>query len=498
MSKTAALIYPHQLFEQSPLFKQEVDCFFIIEDPLFFSQYKFHKQKLAYHRATMKWYADFLIHLKYHVEYIEEKHLTNLFERIYSEGYHQIYCIDVVDDWLSKKIIEQCQLQQFHLNWLSSPLFINSKKDNDDYFKNEKKKYHHSQFYKKQRQKLGLLMDKDNEPVGGKWSFDTDNRKKYPAKKTPPSLKKLPQNDYYKEAVSYVNNRYSDHLGTLEELPLYPTTFKEAEEWLLLFLNERYEEFGVYEDAIVSTESFLNHSVISPMLNIGLLTPYQVINHANEFYENKNVPINSHEGFLRQIIGWREFIRGIYEANGRQERTKNFWKFTKKMPDSLYNGSTGIPPIDQTIKKLNETAYCHHIERLMVLGNFMLLCEIHPDEVYQWFMEYFIDAYDWVMVTNIYGMSQFSDGGLMASKPYISSSNYILKMSNYKKGDWQFTWDGLFWRFMDKHRDILKKNPRLSMLINNYDKMDIAKKEKLMTSAELFLKDHQLPQTSLF
>ena len=170
------------------------------------------------------------------------------------------------------------------------------------------------------------------------------------------------------------------------------------------------------------------------------------------------MPINSTEGIIRQLIGWREFIRGIYEVKGNEERTKNFWNFKKSMPSHFYDATTGIEPIDNTIKGVLETGYCHHIERLMILGNFMLLCEIDPDDVYKWFMELFIDAYDWVMVPNIYGMSQFADGGLMSSKPYISSSNYLIKMSNYEKGDWQKTWDGLFWRFMNKQRDFFLKN----------------------------------------
>ena len=190
---------------------------------------------------------------------------------------------------------------------------------------------------------------------------------------------------------------------------------------------------------------------------------------------------------MRQLIGWREFIRGVYEAKGREERTRNFWGFTRPMPPAFYKATTGIPPVDNTIKRVMQTGYCHHIERLMILGNFMLLCEIDPDEVYRWFMELFIDAYDWVIVPNVYGMSQFADGGLMSTKPYISSSNYILKMSHYPKGDWQSIWDGLFWRFMHLHRDFFLKNPRLSMLIRTFDKMEPAKQQQHLHIAEDYL-----------
>jgi deoxyribodipyrimidine photolyase-related protein len=190
-------------------------------------------------------------------------------------------------------------------------------------------------------------------------------------------------------------------------------------------------------------------------------------------------------------MGWREFIRAVYELKGREERTKNYWGFTRKIPPSFWTGTTGIEPIDRTIIKVLETGYCHHIERLMVLGNFMLLCEFDPNEVYRWFMELFIDAYDWVMVPNVYGMSQFADGGLMATKPYISGSNYLMKMSDYKKGDWQPVWDGLFWRFMHVHRDFFLQNPRLGMLVRTFDKMDINKQKAHIENAEKFIKSLQ-------
>ena len=172
---------------------------------------------------------------------------------------------------------------------------------------------------------------------------------------------------------------------------------------------------------------------------------------------------------------------------GVKQRTRNFWGFTHRMPETFWTGETGIPPVDHVIRRLLKTGYSNHIERLMVLGNFMCLCEIHPDAVYEWFMALYIDAYDWVMVPNVYGMSQFADGGIMSTKPYISGSNYILKMSSYPKGDWCGIWDGLFWRFMDVHRDFFQKNPRLSMLLGTLDKMSPAVRKNHFTVATRFL-----------
>ena len=197
---------------------------------------------------------------------------------------------------------------------------------------------------------------------------------------------------------------------------------------------------------------------------------------------------NSLEGFIRQIMGWREFIKIVYEREGSKQRTTNYWKFTRKIPANFWKGTTGIPPIDITIQKILKTGYCHHIERLMVLGNFMILCEFDPDEVYRWFMEMFIDAYDWVMVPNVYGMSQFADGGLMATKPYISGSSYVLKMSDFKKGEWCEIWDALFWNFMNKHRNVISKNPRMAMLLKTYDKMSEEKKKAMSLKVVSFLK----------
>jgi deoxyribodipyrimidine photolyase-related protein len=186
---------------------------------------------------------------------------------------------------------------------------------------------------------------------------------------------------------------------------------------------------------------------------------------------HSTAPIASIEGFVRQVIGWREYMLMLYMKRGGSLRTRNFFQYTNKMPSGFYTASTGIEPVDCVIKRVLDTGYCHHIERLMVLGSFMLLCEIAPDDVYQWFMEFFIDAYDWVMVPNVYGMSQYADGGSMTTKPYICGSNYILKMSNFKRGEWCTIWDALYWRFVDKHYSLMKGNPRMGMMAVMRDKL---------------------------
>ncbi len=484
------LIFPHQLHKDNELLNLSEESI-IIEEYLFFNQYNFHKQKLAFHRATMQYYKDLIPTQQSKVTYIEAhdklSDIRLLIPELASQGIKQINCYAVTDTWLAQRMTKSCTNNNILINWLPTPLFINTEEELKGFFKPTKKKFYQTSFYKAERTKRNILIDSDNKPTGGKWTYDTENRKKYPKKKLPPMVNFPETNKYHKEAQRYVSEHFGNNIGELDNQTYYPTTHKESAAWLQQFLEYRFHEFGPYEDAIVSDQIILNHSVLTPMLNVGLLCPKEVLETALSYAYKNDIPINSLEGFVRQIMGWREFIRGVYITKGTQERTTNFWKFTRKIPASFYDGTTGIEPIDDTIQKILKTGYCHHIERLMILGNFMVLCEFDPNEVYRWFMELFIDAYDWVMVPNVYGMSQYADGGLLSTKPYISGSNYIMKMSNYKKGNWQETWDGLFWRFMNTHRDFFKKNPRLGMLVGTFDKMPDEKKERHIELAETYL-----------
>ncbi len=487
MLKETILLFPHQLFKDSPILDVPADVY-LIEEFLFFRQYKFHKQKIAYHRASMKAHADYLNSKGKIVNYIDATselcNVRQLIPNLIDKGVEKLHIIDPTDNWLQKHINEVSM--GIDIEWYENPLFINSKEELASFFKPSKKKFFQTSFYKDQRKKRDILMT-SNQPEGGQWTYDSDNRKKYPKDKTPPHIEFPDRTTYHTEAEKYVNQHFGEYYGELNDFSLYPIDFKSAEDWLKQFFEQRFHEFGPYEDAIVKEEHFLNHSILSPLINIGLLNPAEVIEKAIEYAKSNNIPINSTEGFVRQILGWREFIRGVYEVKGTEERTKNFWNFNRKIPASFYDGSTGIQPIDDVIKKVLKTGYAHHIERLMILGNFMMLCEFDPDEVYKWFMELFIDAYDWVMVPNVYGMSLYADGGLMSTKPYISSSNYIMKMSDYKKGHWQPIWDGLFWTFMDKHRDFFLSNPRLGMLIKTFERMTQETKEKHFNNARIFL-----------
>jgi len=275
--------------------------------------------------------------------------------------------------------------------------------------------------------------------------------------------------------------RHGEVVGSVDGFR-YPITHEGAEAWLDEFFSQRFAGFGTYEDALSTRGDFLFHSVLTPLLNIGLLTPAQVVERALAYGEKAEVPVNDVEGFVRQIIGWREFVMIVYLRHGRAMRCANFWQFDEPMPQSVLNWKTGIAPVDHVLEKVEREGYAHHIERLMVLGNFMLLLRVRPHAVYRWFMDMFVDAYDWVMVPNLYGMSQFSDGGQMVTKPYISGSNYVLKMSDYQKGEWCEVWDALYWSFIADHREFFAGQYRMRMMVSHLDRMG---EEKLRGHREL-------------
>lgn len=514
----ATLVFPHQLFKEHPAINKD-RMVLLIEETLFFNQYCFHKQKLVLHRATMKMYEQFLKDQKITVHYVEAKEnisdVRQLIPSLYEQDICEIHYANVVDNWLEKRIAAACTSCSVKMVQYETPNFFTTLSNAESFF-SKKSKYLQTDFYIWQRRQLNLLLNANHQPVGGKWTYDAENRIRFPKDELPPDIELPKENSFVKEAREYIQINFSGNYGDLTppaklnkgnkrwvpQAGFYPTTYEEAALWLDEFLKTRYKKFGVYQDAIVGKEHYLHHSVLTPMLNIGLLDSRQIIDRAIKASAEYRVPLNSVEGFIRQIIGWREFIRIIYEREGSKQRTTNFWGFTRKIPVSFWKAETGIVPIDMVINKLLATGYSHHIERLMVMANFMLLCEFDPDEVYRWFMEMYVDSYDWVMVPNVYGMTQFADGGLMATKPYISASNYLLKMSDYKKGPWVEIWDGLFWRFMHVHRDFFIQNPRLSILLKTLDKMPEDKRDKHLENAERYLATLDQPpatkQASLF
>lgn len=478
---TAALVYPHQLFDPHPA-AAGADVVFLVEDPLFFRQYGFHKQKLMLHRATMTRYAREVLPTARYLDAHRLTHTGDIVAHVTMAKCDSVRVVDPTDDWLLARLTAACSAAGVKLTVIDDPHFLTPQAEIAG-FVGGRGKLFFTDFYVRQRKRLNVLLTPDGKPVGGKWSFDADNRKKLPKTVRPPAPAVPPENAFVRAAREYVRANFPGAPGS--DTPFaYPTSAADARAWLADFLDHRFADFGTYEDAISTRDRVLYHSVLTPALNVGLLSPREVADAA--LARADRVPVNSLEGFVRQVIGWREFVRLVYRTRGRRQRTRNFWDYTRPVPAAFYTGTTGIAPVDHVIRGVLATGYCHHIERLMILGNFMLLCDLHPDGVYQWFMELFIDAYDWVMVPNVYGMSQFADGGGMTTKPYISGSSYVRKMSDFPKGDWCGVWDALYWRFVDRHADFFRSNPRMAVMVGLRDKLG-AKLAAHHRTAEAFL-----------
>lgn len=438
----------------------------------------------------MQRYDEMLRKNQQDVIYIPSKELSyrgNLFDILGKKHIKNIHLCEFADEWLYQDLMLGAEKYGWKIHFYPSPGFNCSNQELKTFF-SDKMHYSMAQFYAYQRKSQNILME-GQRPIGGKYSFDADNRKKIPKRLPIPPTFFPPKNPNTEKIIAEVESEFTDAIGDASPF-LYPTTHHEARKALEMFLKDKLAFFGDYQDAIQKEDSFLFHSVLSPILNLGLLTPQEVIWAAIIHSEKHSVSINSLEGFLRQLMGWREFVRASYLMKGSHQRSFNFFQHHEKIPKKFWEGKTGILPIDTLIKRILKIGYCNHIERLMVLGNFLLLTEISPQEIYKWFMGHFVDAYDWVMVPNVYGMSQYADGGVIITKPYISSSNYILKMSNYPKGEWTEIWDGLFWRFLQKHHSIFSSNNRTLNLMQIFNKNKITILPKIK-KAELWLAEYR-------
>jgi deoxyribodipyrimidine photolyase-related protein len=488
----AILILGNQLFEPS-LIKAEVSdakktIVFMREDLELCKHFRYHKQKIIFFLAAMRTYAKEIEKNGFQVHYEKlnpkqsENFETSFTAFLKKNRINELYFFEIEDKFFEKRIQECVGKQVANVNILQSPMFLTKRSDFADYLKKSKRPFMRT-FYEAQRKRLNILIDKKKEPIGGQWSFDQENREKLPLDLAPPPPKKIKASSEVLEVIKLINHVFPDHPGRGEDFWL-PVDRKGAHEWLEQFLTERLENFGPYEDALALHSDFVFHSALTPFLNTGLLTPSNVIEQTISHATHAKIPLPSLEGFIRQIIGWREFVRGIYQNYSEVQDTKNYWQHKRKLSQLWYDGNTGIPPLDATLSKVIKYSYAHHIERLMVLGSLMLLLEIDPGEAHRWFMEMFMDSSEWVMGPNVYGMALFSDGGIFATKPYICGSNYYRKMGPFKKDSWCEGVDGLYWAFIDKHKDFFLKNPRLSMMARTLEKMDGARKKHIFIEAD--------------
>ncbi len=485
-SKNLFIILGNHLFDYK-YFKNQDGDFFMCEDAELCTHYKYHKMKIMHFLCSMREQRDYL-KLKKRVVHYQEldtkvQYLDALEAVIKQNKYEKVTFFEIEDHFFALTITNYLNKKNIDYQELQNPMFLYSR----DHFKDYLSKYNKplmKNFYERNRKTHNILMTEDEKPIGGKYSYDSENRKKIPKKQ---QIEKrdilLERPKYFKEVEELIHEHFSNHPGDLDSYWI-PTTRKEAIKVFKKFLQNHMDQFGDFQDALDTRCAFLNHALISPSLNIGHLTPDEVIREAVKCLREDHSNLNSIEGFIRQVMGWREFVRGIYQNFDKIQQEKNFFSHKRKLKDVWYTGETGVEPIDDAIRKALKYGYCHHIERLMVLSNIMLLLEVDPKEVYKWFMEMFVDSSDWVMGPNVFGMGQFSDGGIFATKPYISGSNYILKMSHYSKNsDWCEAIDGLYWRFIDEKREFLKGNHRLGMMISSLEKMDSEKKERIFTAA---------------
>lgn len=485
-----ALVLGNTLFpDHSLLQPDEHTLFFMAEDAGLCTHYKYHKQKLVLFLSAMRQHADELrqgYSLKYWELNSSNQNLT--YEEKLNKTIEEYQSIDTVvtydieDHFFEKRIKDWCKKNNLKLEIVDSPGFLTTKKQFEEYLSEVKKPFMHT-FYQRQRKRLDMLMTADGEPINGKWSFDEENRKPLPKSIAIPEITQSKVSRDDEEVIHLVNDLFPEHPGSTEHFN-WSTNRRSALYRVNKFIEERLTDFGPYEDAISKDEAFLFHSVLSPYINLGLITPKEVLDKVLGHYEKHKTHYPSVEGFGRQVAGWREFMRGIYH---NFDLSKNHFGHNRKMKDCWYEGTTGIPPLDDSILKAQKFGYTHHIERLMVLGNIMLMTGLHPEEVYKWFMEMYVDSSDWVMEPNVYGMSQFAEGGIFATKPYISGSNYIRKMSNYPKGPWCDVVDGLYWRFVSVNRETFAANPRMKMILGTLDKMKQEKKQYLFDRAEKWI-----------
>lgn len=487
--KKGLLILGNQLFDLStlvPIPNREDYTIFMREDKELCEYFRFHKQKIAFFFLSMQKYAEEVRNLGFKVHYEFYQNQSTSYEISFSNflnqnQFQEIHIFEIEDKFFESRI--KNLLIDRKIKWLEhkSPMFLTSREEFNFYLANVTKPFMKT-FYQSQRKKLKILLTEKNEPEGGKWSYDLENRKKLPKEIIPPSLPNIMVTEDDKKVFDLIENQFSEHPGDTKNFWL-PTTRSGAEEWLQNFLTYRLYHFGAYEDALSLEFPFIYHSVLTPFLNSGLLTPKEVIKETLLHAKKNQIPIESLEGFIRQIIGWREFIRGIYQNYSEVQFDSNFFHHKRKLTKHWYNGNTRIPPLDSVISKCNLYGYAHHIERLMIVGSLMVLLEIEPKEAYLWFMEMFIDSSDWVMGPNVFGMALFSDGGIFSTKPYVCGSHYYKKMGNYPKGQWEVAVDGLYWSFIETNKEFCQKNPRLSILVGNLERMDPKKKRESFSLA---------------
>jgi deoxyribodipyrimidine photolyase-related protein len=479
------LVFPHQLFE-SLLDQPPGTRFVLVEDDLLFRHQPFHAQKLVLHRASIRNFAKRLRENGFDVDVIETDPRRPSGERLAAlvEGLRPdaVGLHDPVDDWLlrdTRRALADGGVGLSPDDVEETPNFLTTRPELAGWFADHRARM--QTFYQWQRRRLGVLVEGPggDRPVGGRWSFDAENRRKLPKGHPVPERRPVPRLPEVDEAVAWVGEAFPDAPGRADTFD-WPVTHDQARVALREFVAERLTEFGPYEDAVATGHPFLFHAAITPALNCGLLDPREVLASVLSGAEAQDVGLPSVEGFVRQLIGWREYMRATYHLYGRRMRSSNHLRHGRSLAPGWWDATTGLDPVDHVVSGVLDRGWAHHIERLMVLGNAMCLLRTDPTEVYEWFMALFVDAYDWVMVPNVYAMSQFAAGTGITTKPYVSGSNYLRTMTDFGTGGWRADWDALYWAFVEDHREVFEGNPRSRMVTRTWEAMDGGRRDELL------------------
>lgn len=507
MSKTLRLVLGDQLNCNHSWFKTIDDSvtFVIMEIRTETDYATHHIQKIVGFFSAMQEFAAELQLQQHQVIYIHLNDTNNLqsFEKniksLIEKEHFTHFEYQLPDEYrLDEQLKNLCQSLSITSSVCDSEHFMSSRNELGDFF-DGKKTFLMESFYHMMRKKHHILMEGDK-PLTGKWNYDGENRKKLP-KDHKPTSPLVFQNDVTK-IVSEIQKTDIKSIGNIDaENFVWPINRKQSLELLDFFVTECLALFGSYQDAMTPSEWSLYHARLSFSMNVKLISPLEVIQRAITEWENRPKAIAYHqlEGFVRQIIGWREYMRGIYWNKMPEYATMNYFNNENSLPEWFWTGKTKMNCLKDAINQSLNYAYAHHIQRLMVTGNFALLAGIHPDEVDAWYLGIYIDAIEWVEITNTRGMSQFADGGIVGTKPYVSSAAYIDKMSHYcgscfykkavKTGDKACPFNSLYWNFYDKNEDKLSKNPRIGMMYNVWRKMKPDDKVALLEQADYYLKN---------
>ncbi len=456
-----------------------------------------HPKKLAFLFAAMRHFAAELEAGGWRVAYTRLDDPDNagsipgeLLRRAEETGAHEVLATEP-GEW---RLIQLLQDLPLPVCLLPDDRFLCSRRDFETWAEG-RKSLRMEYFYREMRRRNGLMME-DDQPAGGQWNYDHDNRERA----TPDLFRARPPrfepDRITSEVLDLVEDRFPDNFGDLRPF-WFAVTRTDARKALAHFIEHRLADFGPYQDAMLEGDAFLSHAVIGLYLNAGLLAPLEVCRAAEAAWRDGRVPINSAEGFIRQILGWREFIRGVYFREGPDYPRRNALNHQRGLPPMYWGAETRMACMAAAIGQTREHAYAHHIQRLMVTGNFALLAGVKPWEVHEWYLAVYADAYEWVEAPNVIGMSQFADGGVVGSKPYVSSGAYIDRMSDHcrtchyrvkdKTGPKACPFNLLYWHFLIRHRDRFARNPRMAQMYRTWDRMAEDRRSTVLAEADALL-----------